>query len=176
MTFRIQSIARICRRWSRLERILGIHPFSGGFGYAVLETRPLRLIAWGEVPCQEYCTKKAQQLINETQPSVVLLELNVPASNRRCHYSTNFLRNLSRYAKKKAISTLIFLRALILRAFSRQGVQTELEMDRQIEGILPDILPSRRDRKSEPSPVLNMSVINALAIIFTYLSIFERSK
>src|SRR5215813_4631329 len=99
------------RAYSNDKRVLAVDPSTRGFGFAVLEG-PNHLIDWG---VKETKTDKKQRslkiigdLIDQYQPSVVVVEDYAAKGSRRCDRARELINEISKFADKRNIKVRTF--------------------------------------------------------------------
>src|SRR5438093_245495 len=102
------------RAANREIRVLAIDPSTRGFGFAVLEG-PNRLIDWGVKETKTDKNKRSLKLISELieqyEPSVLVLEDYVGKGSRRCRRVAELLDGISRLALERKMRVRRFSRA-----------------------------------------------------------------
>jgi Holliday junction resolvasome RuvABC endonuclease subunit len=155
-------------------RVLAIDPTTKGFGFAILEGTE-RLVDWGVAqvgtPKHARSLRRADQLIQEYLPDVMIVEDAAGDGSRRCERVERLLRDLRALAAKRGLRTWSFGRGAVRKAFASAGATTK----EQIAGVLaawyPELLlrlpPPRKPWMSEDE---RMGIFDAAALARTYFA------
>ena len=150
------------------ERILSLDPATFGFGYAVLEYEPLRLVAWGTKTCRRNdgtALDAVNRLIRDYQPTAIVL----PSWREGDH----LLRGPALDAFIEAIEETLTLQGLpvlmcspedVRERFAPAGAKTQYEIAERLTDEFPElhaILPKPRENLQTERAA--MSVFDALA-------------
>ena len=138
----------------RADLVLAIHPFSRGFGFALLEA-PLSPIDWGvrEVkgpnPEREYLAQ-AQSLIEQMQPDVVVLARLETSVLHRSKRRERFQRLLANYARGEGVRVVHYARVQVLACFEGVGAITRYQIAQAIaaQNFMPSPTGCRRRARS----------------------------
>ena len=157
--------------------VLAIDPSTRGFGFAVLEG-PNRLIDWG---VKETKTDKNRRtlkiiaaLIDQYEPSVIVLEDYAGKGSRRCRRIERLINDIAKLASKRQIKVRSFSRAKVKQAFSECGASNKQEIAIAIANRFRELAPrSLRFRKPWMSEDYRMSIFDAVAF---GLTCFQKTK
>src|SRR5262245_1336760 len=101
------------------KRVIAIDPSTRGFGFAVLEG-PNRLIDWGvketKTDKKNRSLKLIGDLIEQYQPSVVVVEDYAVKGSRRCGRVRELINDISQLAVKRKVKVRSFSRAKVKQA------------------------------------------------------------
>src|SRR5215813_4871248 len=101
------------RAYTKDKRVLAIDPSTRGFGFAVLEG-PNRLIDWGvkdtKTDKRKRSLKLIADLIDQYQPSVVVVEDYAGKGSRRCARVRELINDISKLAMKREVKVRRFSR------------------------------------------------------------------
>src|SRR5215471_18928989 len=119
------------RAYTSDPRVLAIDPSTRGFGFAILEG-PNRLIDWG---VKETKTDKGKRslkliadLIEQYQPSVLVVEDYAAKGSRRCVRVRELINDISRLAMKKKVKVRSVSRLNVKQAFAESGASSKYEI------------------------------------------------
>jgi Holliday junction resolvasome RuvABC endonuclease subunit len=152
-------------------RVLAIDPSTRGFGFGVLEG-PERLVDWGvretKTDKKRRSLKLIAELIEQYQPSVIVVEDYEAKGSRRCQRVGELIDDISKLASKRRIRVRSFSRAKVKQAFSESGASTKYEMALDIVKRFPELAPRLpRFRKPWMSEDYRMSIFDAVALGLT---------
>src|SRR5262245_53799223 len=153
-------------------RLLAIDPSTRGFGFAVLE-KPNRLIDWGvketKTDKKKRSLKLIADLIEQYQPSVIVVEDYAAKGSRRCGRVRELIGHISKLASENKIKVKSFSRIKVKQAFAESGAPNKYEITRAIAKRLPE-LASRLPRFRKPwmSEDYRMSIFDAVAFGVTF--------
>ena len=112
------------RAYTKDIRVLAIDPSTRGFGFAVLEG-PNRLIDWGvketKTDKKRRSLKLIADLIEQYQPSVIVVEDYAEKGSRRCRRIQGLINDISKLASKRQIKVRSISRLKVKQAFSESG-------------------------------------------------------
>jgi len=158
-----------------MNRILAIDPTSRGFGFAVLEDRPLRLLDWGVVEHRRNknigAPSRLLRLIREYQPTVIVTEKCRVRHASRCRTTHPFVDLIALLVEEVPIPIVTCSREQVRRAFSRHGAVTKEEIARVISEVFPELkprLPKRREIWQ--SEDYRISIFDAVALGMTFVA------
>ena len=159
------------------HRILAIDPTTQGFGFAIIEDPP-NLIDWGVAGCKKRnvdCLKRIEMMIEDYQPTVIVLEDCSRKDSRRCHAVGIFIRKILKLAGKRKIEIHTFSWEEVQKTFSKVGATTKQEIATKIASQFPELIP-RLPRRREPwmSEDHRMNIFDAVALAVTFVD-FERN-
>src|SRR6059058_5802033 len=116
------------RAYTKDIRVLAIDPSTRGFGFAVLEG-PNLLIDWGVKESKTDKNKRSLRLISELieqyEPSVLVLEDYVGKGSRRCRRVAELIEEISNFALKRKLRVRRFSQAQVKHAFTESGAVTK---------------------------------------------------
>src|SRR5437867_13249641 len=119
------------RRPTREIRALAIDPSTRGFGFAVLEGSE-RLVDWGVKETKTDKNKRSLRLISELieqyEPSVLVLEDYVGKGSRRCRRVAELIEEIRELATTRKLKVRSFSRLHIKQAFAESGAGTKYEI------------------------------------------------
>jgi Holliday junction resolvasome RuvABC endonuclease subunit len=155
-------------------RLLAIDPSTRGFGFAVLEG-PNRLIDWGvketKTDKKNRSLKFMADLIDQYQPSVIVVEDYAAKGSRRCDRVRELIDGVSKLAVKRKIKVRNFSRLKVKRAFAESGVSNKYEIAVAIAKRFPELAPRiPRFRKPWMSEDYRMSIFDAVALAVAFFS------
>jgi Holliday junction resolvasome RuvABC endonuclease subunit len=169
------------RAYTKDIRVLAIDPSTRGFGFAVFEG-PERLVDWGvretKTDKKRRSLKLIAELIEQYQPSVIVVEDYEAKGSRRCQRVGELIKDISKLALKRKIRVRSFSRAKVNQAFSVSGASTKYEIALDIAKRFPELAPRLpRFRKPWMSEDYRMSIFDAVGFGLTFLhSIYNRGK
>src|SRR5262245_39769622 len=155
------------------KRVLAIDPSTRGFGFAILEG-PERLIDWGvketKTDKKNRSLKLIADLIDQYQPSVVVVEDYVSKGSRRCGRVRELIEDISKLAVKRKVKVRRCSRLKVRRAFSESGASNKYEIAIAIANRFPELAPRLpRFRKPWMSEDYRMSIFDAVGFGLTFL-------
>src|SRR5437867_10684664 len=119
------------RAYTKDIRVLAIDPSTRGFGFAILEG-PERLIDWGVKETKSDKNNRSLRLISELieqyEPSVLVLEDYVGKGSRRCRRVAELIEEIRELAVKRKLKVRSFSRLHIKQAFAESGAGTKYEI------------------------------------------------
>lgn len=150
------------------ERLLSLDPMTWGFGYAIIEYEPLRLVAWGTKTCSRKdgsCLAAVNDLLLQYQPTALVMpdwretdhEFRGPALEE-------FIEAIGEALTSPTLPVLLCTPDQVREHFSSRGARTKHQIADLLALELPEvatILPKAR-RNSEAERAA-MSVFDALA-------------
>jgi Holliday junction resolvasome RuvABC endonuclease subunit len=153
-------------------RALAIDPSTRGFGFAILEG-PNRLIDWGvketKTDKNRRTLKLIAELMDQYQPSVVVVEDYAGKGSRRCQRIQELINDISKCAVQKKIKVRNFSRAKVKQAFSESDASTKYDIAVAIAKRFPELAPRLpRFRKPWMSEDYRMSIFDAVAFGLTF--------
>src|SRR6266571_6638610 len=129
-------------RTNREIRVLAIDPSTRGFGFAVIEGRE-SLIDWGVKETKTDKNKRSLRLISELieqyEPSVLVLEDYVGKGSRRCRRVAELIEAISKLAAKRKLKVRMYSRAKVKQAFSESGASNKQDIAIAIAGRFPEL-------------------------------------
>lgn len=148
-------------------RVLGIDPYSRGFGFAVLKG-PDRLVDWGIKECRgdknSECLEETERLIDYYRPDVIAIEDCSHKGSRRCHRVRELIQSIFKLALARRIKVKTVSMAKVKDRFSEVGAQTKHEIATAIARRFPELrtyLPRKRECYMSEDP--RMSVFDSIA-------------
>src|SRR5215468_8987466 len=165
------------RAYTSDPRVLAIDPSTRGFGFAILEG-PNRLIDWGvketKTDKRKRSLKLIADLIEQYQPSVLVVEDYTRKGSRRCRRVRELIKDISKLAVQRKIKVRNFSRLKVKQAFSESGTSNKYEIAIAIAKRFPE-LASRLPRFRKPwmSEDYRMSIFDAVALAITF---FEKRR
>jgi Holliday junction resolvasome RuvABC endonuclease subunit len=159
-------------------RVLAVDPSPRGFGYAVLEG-PDRLIDWGVKETKTDKNKRSLKLIadliEQYEPSVLVLEDYAGKGSRRCRRVVELIGEISSLALQRKVRVKRFSRAEIKQTFAESGATTKYEIAIIIAKRFPELTPRLpRFRKPWMSEDYRMSIFDAVGLALAFIS--EKQK
>ena len=156
------------RAYAKEKRVLAVDPSTRGFGFAVLEG-PNRLIDWGVKETKKNknarTLKLIEDLIDQYQPSVIVVEDYTGKGSRRCRRVGGLINDISKLASKRKIRVRSFSRVKVKQAFSELSAKTKYEIAMAIVNRFPELAPRLpRFRKPWMSEDYRMSIFDAMAL------------
>lgn len=148
-------------------RVLGIDPYSRGFGFAVLEG-PDSLIDWGIKEIREEtkntrCLADVEALIDRYRPDVIAVEDYTARGSRRCERVRELIFEVLKLATRRKIKIKTVSRARVQRAFFETGARTKHQIATAITKRFPELGPYLPpERKCYMSEDPRMSVFDAV--------------
>ena len=140
------------RAYTSDPRVLAIDPSTRGFGFAILEG-PNRLIDWGvketKTDKRKRSLKLIADLIEQYQPSVLVVEDYTRKGSRRCRRVRELIKDISRLAVQQKIKVRSFSRLKVKQAFSESGASNKYEIALAIAERFPE-LAARLPRFRKP--------------------------
>src|SRR5213594_2075653 len=160
-------------------RVLAIDPSTRGFGFAVLEG-PERLVDWGVKETKTDKNKRSLRLISELieqyEPSVLVLEDYVGKGSRRCRRVAELIEEIRELAVKRKVKVKSFSRADVQKVFAESGATTKQEIAVGITKRFPELAPRLpRFRKPWMSEDYRMSIFDAVALAIAFFQ-FQKEK
>ena len=154
------------------ERILSLDPAPFGFGYAVLEYEPQRLVAWGTKTCRRNdgtVADAVNRLILDYQPTAIVL----PSWREGDHVLRGpaldaFIEAIEETLTSNGLSVLMCSPEEVREHFAPVGATTKYEIAEHLTDAFPElhaILP--RPRAILETERAAMSVFDALAFALT---------
>jgi len=154
--------------------VLGIHPTTRGFGWALFEsaTSPFD---WGSVEARGEKHKntlaRLGALLERYQPAVLVMEQFEGEASRRSRRIRRLASTMTALAKARNIKVAIFTRAEIAAALSGSGGRTREEIAQFVAnnvGALRDRLPAKRKIWESERP--NLALFSAAACALTWFA------
>ena len=152
-----------------MKRILAIDPDSRGFGFAVIEDVPLRLVDWGEAVCVpdrlRKCAIRVESAIELYRPDIVVVEEFKGIRAKRPPKMRAMFRTVLRIAKKADIKMRVIARNEILRTFHLSEGARKEEVAHAVAALFPrlqTVLP--RFRTAWMKEEYRMSLFDAVAL------------
>src|SRR5215510_4391385 len=160
------------RAYTSDPRVLAIDPSTRGFGFAILEG-PNRLIDWGvketKTDKRKRSLKLIADLIEQYQPSVLVVEDYTRKGSRRCRRVRELIKDISKLAVQRKIKVRNFSRLKVKQAFSESGTSNKYEIAIAIAKRFPELAPRLpRFRKPWMSEDYRMSIFDAVAFGVTF--------
>ncbi len=125
-------------------RVLAIDPSTRGFGFAALEGSD-RLIDWGVKETRNDKNRRSLKLIPELieqyEPSVLVVEDHAGKDSRRCRRVTQLIDNISEIAQKRGVKVKRISRAEVKQVFSEVCAQTKQQIASAIAKRFPELAP-----------------------------------
>ncbi len=125
-------------------RVLAIDPSTRGFGFAALEGSD-RLIDWGVKETRNDKNRRSLKLIPELieqyEPSVLVVEDHAGKDSRRCRRVTQLIDNISEIAQKRGVKVKRISRAEVKQVFSEVCAQTKQQIAIAIAKRFPELAP-----------------------------------
>lgn len=154
-------------------RVLGIDPYSRGFGFAVLKI-PDKLVDWGIKECRgdknSECLEEIERLIDYYRPDVIAVEDCSRKGSRRCSRVRELIQGVFKLALGRRIKIKTVSRVKVKDKFSKMGAQTKHEIATAIARRFPELgsyLPPERKCYMSEDP--RMSVFDAIGWGIAYL-------
>jgi len=152
--------------------VLAIDPSTRGFGFAVLEG-PNRLIDWGvketKTDKNRRTLKIIAELIDQYEPSVIVLEDYAGKGSRRCLRVAELIDEISKLAVRRKVKVRSISRADLRQSFADSGARTKYEIATAIAKRFPELAPRLpRFRKPWMSEDYRMSIFDAVALALTF--------
>src|SRR5262249_22613141 len=168
------------RAYAKDRRVLAVDPSTRGFGYAVLEG-PERLIDWGvketKTDKRRRSLKLIDDLIEQYQPSVIVVEDYAAKGSRRCGRVRELIKDISRLAVQRKIKVRNFSRLKVKQAFSDSDTSNKYEIAIAIAKRFPELAPRLpRFRKPWMSEDYRMSIFDAVGFGLTCFCIDNKRK
>ena len=168
------------RAYTSDPRVLAIDPSTRGFGFAILEG-PNRLIDWGvketKTDKRKRSLKLIADLIEQYQPSVLVVEDYTRKGSRRCRRVRKLIKDISRLAVQRKIKVRNFSRLKVKQAFSESGASNKYEIAIAIARRFPELVPRLpRFRKPWMSEDYRMSIFDAVGFGLTCFCIDNKRK
>lgn len=152
-----------------MKRILAVDPTPRGFGFAVIEDEPLRLIDWRVVECRRSatgsCAERLLGLILDYEPSLLVTEGCSGQHARRCRTTHPFLKSVAKITQDVSIPLATFSPEEIRRAFALRGAFNKQQVAHLIAEGFPELarqLP--KPRKAWMSEDYRMAIFDAVAL------------
>jgi Holliday junction resolvasome RuvABC endonuclease subunit len=154
------------------ERLLALDPMTWGFGFAVLEYEPIRLVGWGTKTCRRKdgsALAAVNKLILDYQPTAIVMpdwretdhEFRGPALEE-------FIDAIGEALTSPTLPVLLCTPDQVRSQFAARGAATKYEIAKLVSHDFPElqpILPSpRRVAQAERAA---MSVFDAVALAAT---------
>lgn len=153
-------------------RVLGIDPYSRGFGFAVLKG-PDRLVDWGIKECRgeknSECLEEIERLINYYRPDVIVVEDCSRKGSRRCPRVRELIQSVFKLALARRVSIKTVSQVKVKDRFSEMGARTKHEIAIVITKRFPELrayLPRKRECYMSEDP--RMSVFDAIGWALTF--------
>jgi Holliday junction resolvasome RuvABC endonuclease subunit len=155
------------------RRILSIAPSSCGFGFVVLEGDEI-FVDWGVKKVtgnkNAQSLKKAEELIAQYQPAVLVLENTSVKGSRRSPRIRTFTQQIVEMATARKVKVKLFPRDQVMNAFipDRKGTKQEVAeiIAHRFPMELGSSLPAKRKLwKSEDS---RMTIFDAVALALVF--------
>jgi Holliday junction resolvasome RuvABC endonuclease subunit len=125
-------------------RVLAIDPSTRGFGFAVLEG-PDRLIDWGVKETRNEKNRRSLkliwELIEQYEPSVLVLEDYAGKGSRRCRRVQELIEAISKLAAKRKLKVRMHSRAKVKQVFSKSCTSNKQEIALDIVNRFPELAP-----------------------------------
>ncbi|MHB8519870.1 MAG: RuvC family protein [Limisphaerales bacterium] len=150
-------------------RALAIDPTHRGFGFAVLEG-PDRLIDWGVKTVrgnkQAGCLRKVRELVDQYQPTVVVLENCAARGSRRCARVQRLIERIRALAIKNGVKPRLVSRAQVRNAFAPASTKHEIAcaIAERFPELAPLLPPVRKPWMSEDA---RMNIFDAVGMGMT---------
>src|SRR5262245_43589130 len=162
------------RAYKKGIRVLAVDPSTRGFGFAVLEG-PERLIDWGvketKTDKRRRSLKLIDDLIEQYQPSVIVVEDYAAKGSRRCRRVRELMKDISRIAVQRKIKVRNFSRLKGKQAFSESGAASKYEIAIAIAKRFPELAPRLpRFRKPWMSEDYRMSIFDSVGFALNCFS------
>ncbi|MCG3134360.1 MAG: hypothetical protein HMLKMBBP_01666 [Planctomycetes bacterium] len=150
------------------ERLLSIDPMTWGFGYAVIEYEPLRLVGWGTKTCNrknDSSLLAVNRVLIEYQPTALVMpdwretdhEFRGPALEA-------FIESIGEALTSPTLPVLLCTPDQVREHFAPRGVTTKHAVASSLAVEFPElrtILPNRR--RNSQAERASMSVFDSLA-------------
>jgi hypothetical protein len=160
------------RKWPDAERVLAIDPTHRGFGFVVLEGEK-RLLDWGtryaSNPKRDASIEKVDRLIEQYDPSSLILEDHTGTGSRRCRRVRRLIDDLGMLGRARDLSVFSYSRGDIRLAFSvheartKEGIAAVLVA--QFSELVPRLPPKRKVWMSEDH---RMTIFDAASLALTH--------
>jgi len=113
--------------------------------------------------------KLIDDLIEQYQPSMIVVEDYAGKGSRRCQRIQGLINDISKLVLKRKIRVRSFSRAKVKQAFSESGALTKQEIAIAIASRLPELAPRLpRFRKPWMSEDYRMSIFDSAALALTF--------
>jgi Holliday junction resolvasome RuvABC endonuclease subunit len=153
--------------------VLGIHPSSRGFGWAIFEG-PLVPFDWGTVSVTGAKNAKAlarfEKLLDRYQPRVLALEDVEASDSQRSPRVRQLCRSLVSRAEARGVEVHLYTRSEISKTFAGANAKTRDEIAAAVAeriAVLQSRLPKPRKPWQGEHP--NIALFAAAACALTYL-------
>jgi len=155
------------------HRILSIDPAGRGFGFAIFEGKAIRLVDWGWSECRrgkkDRCMKNIQMLVEEYQPTTIVLEDCKDIQAWRCQNVRAFNRSIRKDVTQGNVTIDKYSRDAVKETFSHVGATTKEEIVRVIALTFPEVTPwLPRHREIWTSEDERMNIFDAVALGLTW--------
>jgi len=152
-----------------------VHPIPRGFGYAVVEEDPVRLVDWGVASCRKrknpHCLFVLGRMLDRFDPTVLVIENPHEARTLRREVLGRFVDDVTDLLAPTRIAFRAYSRREIREAFAAPGAVTKQEiaelLGRQFPELAARIPPVREIWHTEDA---RMSIFDALSLALTHLS------
>jgi Holliday junction resolvasome RuvABC endonuclease subunit len=159
--------------------VLGVHPTSRGFGWAVFES-PLSPVDWGCASAKpgrnSRLMARFERLLDRYSPAVLVLEQFEGSLTRRADRIQLLCRSMMHLAACKGLDTPVYSREVVSHCFSSVGAKTRHEIALTIAQHIPAFrgrLP--RERKAWTNEDPRQSIFDAAALAMTHFAVTGRS-
>lgn len=154
------------------ERVLGFHPTSRGFGWALFEG-PYTPIDWGLVSAgadkNASCLRRLERLLDRFAPETLVLEASDRETTRRARRIAELCTAVRCAADDRGMETAVYSRAEIRAAFAEVGARTRREIAeavaRHCEAFRHRLPKPRRPWESEDA---RGALFAAAAVVLTH--------
>lgn len=159
--------------------VLGLHPFSRGFSWAVFEG-PIAPHDWGIVQIKEdrqvRCLARMAKILERHEPVVVILEQFDQRPARRGKRVKLFCNAILHLCATKGIDYRVYSRAVVRTCFVSVGARTRYEIAKvialHIDALRSHLPPKRRPWQSEDC---RQSLFDAAALAMTHYAVSGNS-
>jgi len=154
--------------------VLGVHPSSRGFGWALFEG-PLVPFDWGTADIRSDKNARAlarfEELLDRYQPSVVALEAFDSENAQRSARIRKLCRGMVICAEARGIKVRLYTRSQIRKTFADENVKTREEIAAAVAGRIAVLRPRLpKPRKIWVGEHPNIALFSAAACALTYLT------
>ncbi len=157
------------------NHVLGVHPSSRGFGWAIFEG-PASLFDWGTADIRGNKNAKAlmrlERILDKYQPGVLSLEAFEGTETKRAPRIRTIYRGLIKRAEARGIAVHLYTRARIRSTFADTGARTREE----VAATVAERMEVLRPRLPKPRKIWigehpNIALFCAAALALTYFAV-----
>jgi hypothetical protein len=155
--------------------VLGVHPTSRGFGWALFES-PLSPVDWGLASSKRgrnaRLLARFERLLNRVQQDTVVLESYGEHESRRPERARLLCRGILHMASTKGMETAVYSRTAINSCFANVGASTRHEIAQAIAShiaVFGHLMP--RKRSPGDSGDARQALFDAAALAITHFAV-----